>query len=181
MATEITLTYKEVKGMNTNVSRAANFLSGYAKKAGFIGGLAALIGVLLVAGCAHKPEAPPQKTESLQDLVHKEISDPARAEKVLALMEQMDARIKLQNEMNQQAQQAFLNLNADYNTTPEQFQQHMDSARASRDENRQKIMDAYFQIKALTTQQEWEALSKPGEQRLMDFLNKTEVPDKKHN
>ena len=168
--------------MEGNAWRAAGFLSGLAKKkAGYLCGLSVVIVVLLMAGCAHKPEAPPQKTESLQDLVHREISDPARAEKILALMEQMDARIKLQKEMNQQAQQVFLNLNADYNTTPEQFQQHMDSARASRDENRQKIMDAYFQTKALTTQQEWEALSKPGEQKLMDFLNKTEVPDKKHN
>lgn len=168
--------------MNTNAWRKACFISSRAiKKAGYLCGLSVVIVVLLMAGCAHKPDAPPQKAESLQDLVHKEISDPARSEKILALMEQMDARIKLQQEMNQQAQQVFIMLNADYETTPEQLQKHLDSAKVSRDKNRQKIMDYYFQIKALTTQQEWEALSKPGMQKLMDSLNKTEVPDKKHN
>lgn len=169
-----------VNGMNTNAWREACFVSGPAiKTAGFLCGLAAVVSVLLMAGCAHKQEAPPQKTEDLQSLVHKEISDPARAEKVLVLMEQMNASIRLQNELNQQAQQVFIMLNADYDTTTEQLQNHLDGTKASRDKNRQKIMDAYFQIKALTSQQEWEALSGPGMGKLMESMNKTEAQDKK--
>jgi hypothetical protein len=164
--------------MTTNASRAANFLSGYANKAGFIGGLAALICVLLMTGCAHKPEAPPQQTVDRKDLVYKEVADPARAEKIVALMEKLEVEMKLQSEINNQGQQTILMLNTGYDTTSEQLQKQMDVIQTSRSQNRQRILDTYFQIKALMTRQEWEAISKPEDQMLMQMINKAKVPVK---
>lgn len=164
--------------MTTNASRATNFLSGYAKKAGFIGGLAALICVLLTTGCAHKPEAPPQQTVDRKALVYKEVADLARAEKIVALMDKLEVEMKLQSEINKQGQQTILMLNTDYDTTPEQLQKQMDVIQTSRYQNRQRILDTYFQIKALMTRQEWEAISKPEGEMLMQMINKAKVPVK---
>ncbi len=164
--------------MTTNTSRAANFLSGYAKKAAFIGGLSALICVLLMTGCAHKPEAPPQQTVDRKALVYKEVADPARAEKIVALMDKLEAEMKLQSEINKQGQQTILMLNTGYDTTSEQLQKQMDVIQTSRSQNRQKILDTYFQIKALMTRQEWEAISKPEGEMLMQMINKAKVPVK---
>ncbi len=173
---------EEVDSMNGTVRQSAFFMSNrMVKRTGHVWGVAAIMGFLLMAGCAHKQAAPPQETVNLKELVHREIADPVRAEKILALMEQVDAGINAQWAMNQQAEQDFMMLNADYNSTPEQFQRHMESVKASRDRNRQVIMDAYFQVKALTTQKEWDAISKPDRDILMEFIKKTEVPDKALN
>jgi transcription antitermination factor NusG len=111
-------------------------------------------------------------------LVYKEVADPARAEKIVALMDKLEVEMKLQSEINKQGQQTILMLNTDYDTTPEQLQKQMDVIQTSRYQNRQRILDTYFQIKALMTRQEWEAISKPEGEMLMQMINKAKVPVK---
>jgi hypothetical protein len=149
------------------------------KRSGFLCGLSALIGVLLMAGCAHDQTAAAKKSVDLRDLVRKEVSDPVRAQQILALMEQVEAGINFQKMINQDTQKQFMRLNADYNTTPEQIQGLLDGTKESREKNRQKTLDAFFQIQALTTPQEWEVISKAEIQKYPDFLKIIETPDKK--
>lgn len=152
------------------------------RKAGVLCGLYVLMVVLFMAGCAHKAEAPPQpKAVDTKELVSREVKDPVRAEKILALMEKLGREMTLQREINMQGQQATLRLNGDYNTTPEQLQKHMESMQKSRSQNRQRIVETYFQIKALTTQAEWEALSKPDEEALRQLVKQPAVPEKGKN
>ncbi|HWR68104.1 MAG TPA: hypothetical protein VN416_03710 [Desulfomonilia bacterium] len=162
--------------MNGKAWQRGCVLGGHAvKKAGFVCGFSVLVVLLLMTGCAHK------QPQDMQNLVHKEISDPARAEKILALMDQMEDGINFQKMIVQDTQKQFMRLNGDYNTTPEQIQELLDGTKESREKNRQKIMDAFFQIQALTTPQEWEALSKVEIQNYPDFLKKIEASGKDQN
>jgi len=113
--------------------------------------------------------------------VYKEISDPARAEKVLILMRQMSAGINDLKKTNERVQQEIVKLNADYDATPEQFRKQQAYAGEARRTHRQEILDAYFQVKALTTPQEWEALSSSDKESLKEFIKKDEVPDEELN
>jgi hypothetical protein len=160
--------------MNGKAWQRGCVLGGHAvMKAGLVCGFSVLVVVLLMTGCAHK------QPQDMQNLVHKEISDPARAEKILALMDQMEDGINFQKMIVQDTQKQFMRLNGDYNTTPEQIQELLDGTKESREKNRQKIMDAFFQVQALTTPQEWEALSKAEIQKYPEFLKKIEDHTKK--
>jgi hypothetical protein len=147
------------------------------KKAGFSYGLFTLMFVLLMTGCAH--EQPALSQADVKDLVHKEISDPVRADKVVALMEQMNAEISDQMNAKVEFRKDFAKLNTDYYATPEQFEQFMESTREAQDKNRARIMETYFRIKDLTTPQEWEALCKPEMLNFTDYLQKMEESSKK--
>jgi hypothetical protein len=161
--------------MCSNVWR---FLSTHAmRRAGVICGLSAFLIVLLFTGCAHEQAAP--ETENVKDLAHKVISDPARADKVAALMEQLDAEINAQMKRNSDAQKAFSRLNADYDATPEQFQQLIEDAQKTQTDSRGRMMELYFQIKANTSAQEWDALCKPEMQKLTSYLKILEESSKK--
>lgn len=131
--------------------------------------------VLLTDGCAHQQTASHQKPVDMKSLVKKEIPDPERADQILALLEQLDADLATQRQAILASQQELKKLNADYDATPEQFMKLIDSARESRERSRQKIIDTYFRIKALTTRGEWEALAKAEMQALTDFLKKRGV------
>lgn len=142
-------------------------------------GLSAFLLILLMAGCAHNPPAP--QPPGLEALVHEKIADPVRAEKVLVLMRQTAAGISALKETNERVQQEIVKLNADYNATPEQFSKQQAYAGEARRRLRQEILEAYFQIKALTTPQEWEWLSGSDRESLKEFIKKTEVPDEELN
>lgn len=132
-----------------------------------------IVCALLAAGCAHQQPAPPPPPADMKSLVRQVISDPARADKVLALMEQLDGEMGAQMKANVDLQNEFMRLNADYNAAPGQFQQHQSAAAAARDKARARIFDTYFQLKALTTKEEWDALSKPGKQAMTNVLERT--------
>jgi len=157
------------------VAERRRFMKGHMMK--MVCGLSALIIVLFMTGCAH--EQPALSQADVKDLVHKEISDPVRADKVVALMEQMDAEISDQMNAKVEFRKYFAKLNTDYYATPEQFEQYFESTREAQGKNRARIMETYFKIKDLTTPQEWEALSKPDMQYFTDYLQKMEESSKK--
>jgi hypothetical protein len=166
--------------MNEYIRRVAWLISrGSNMESGLLWILPSFLLFLLMAGCAHKQPEP--EPVDLKAFVYKQISDPARAEKILALMNQTSAGINALKETDQEVQQKTMLLNADYKATLEQFRKLQDFAAESRRRNRQEILDAYFQIKALTTPQEWEALSQNEKESLKDFIKKTEVPDDELN
>jgi hypothetical protein len=164
--------------MKGNKGRKAGFVSGRAMgKAGLACAFFAFACALLVSGCAHEHEkvAPNAlETVDMKALVHKEVSDPVRAGKILALLEQIDADFNKRIKANRETQQEVLRLNTDYNATPEQFKTIMERAGESRDEERARILEAYVKVKEITTPQEWEAISKVEMKPMMDFLDKAE-------
>lgn len=130
------------------------------RKAVFAWGLSALMAVLLTAGCAHQQTAPAQGGPTdMQKLVLQVVKDPERAGKINVLLQQLDAQLKSRRQLSNIERQELLRLNAEYSSTPEQFQALIESSRESRMKSRALILDTYSQVKALTTPQEWEAIS----------------------
>jgi hypothetical protein len=138
-----------------------------------------LMVAMLLAGCSHNKASeqiePHQKyMEEMKSTVNKEIPDPARAEKILALMNKLSNQFMAQKMQLGTTQQEIIKLNTDYDTTPEQMQKAMDESLASRMENRKKIMNTYFELKSLMNKKEWEAISKADAQAMAEFLKSSE-------
>lgn len=136
---------------------------------------AILMVVLLLAGCSHTKSSgqvtPREKyMNEMKTLVNKEVPDPARADKILALMEQMSREVMDLKKRSISYQQEFMRLNADYGTTPEKLQQVIDESHEFRMESRKKIMDAYFELKSLMDKEEWEAVSKGDVKAMAEYL-----------
>ncbi len=134
---------------------------------------------MLLAGCSHNKASeqiePHQKyMEEMKSTVNKEIPDPARAEKILALMNKLSNEFMIQKMKLGATQQDLIKLNTNYDTTPEQMQKVMDDSLVSRMENRKKIMDTYFELKSLMNKQEWETISKADAQAMAEFLKSSE-------
>ncbi len=134
---------------------------------------------MLLAGCSHNKASekiePHQKyMEEMKSTVNKEIPDPARAEKILALMNKLSNEFMIQKMKLGATQQELIKLNTNYDTTPEQMQKVMDDSLVSRMEYRKKIMDTYFELKSLMNKQEWEAISKADAQAMAEYLKSGE-------
>jgi len=158
--------------MNGNIWRPAVFPIGrMMQEAGLACGFLALL-ILLFSGCSHEQPKPTQA--DVKGLVHKEISDPVRADKVAALLARLDAEIAEQMKAREANRNEFVRLNQDYNSTPEQFDRYLEKNRKVQEQNRARIMETYFKIKENTTPQEWEAICKPEMQSLTDMLHKME-------
>lgn len=163
--------------MEGNTWRGVGFMGGRMMRKAGLAWLSALMVALFMSGCAH--EQPALSQAEVKDLVHKVITDPARADKVATLMGQLNVEISNQMKAKLETQQRFAKLNQDYNATPEQFEQFFEDVKKTQEKNRTRIMEIYFQIKGLTSPQEWEALCKPEMQNLQDYLKKMEEASKK--
>jgi hypothetical protein len=141
-------------------------------------GATVLVIALLMVGCAHDKAGQPMSTESKKALIHKEVSDPVKAEAIVALTIQMKADLDALMKVNIDTQKEFQSLNTNYDTTHAQFEEFLADSRQAKDKAREKILDAYFRIKALTTPQEWEVISKIEMQTINGMLNKTPAPSK---
>jgi hypothetical protein len=162
--------------------RGGKYKSGMIRYSVMLSGLCCgliLMVAMFLAGCSHNKAseqmAPQQKyMEDMKATVNKEIPDPARAGKILALMNKLSNQFMAQKMKLGTTQQEIIKLNTDYDTTPEQMQKAMDESLASRMENRKKIMDTYFELKSLMNKKEWEAISKADAQAMAEFLKSTE-------
>jgi hypothetical protein len=92
-------------------------------------------------------------------LVEKTVKDPATAQQVKAVMENIVAEIKNGWEQGRANHQRLYVLNADYNATPEAFTKILDEANNNRMRSGAKILALRFKMKDLMTAEEWKALS----------------------
>lgn len=135
--------------------------------------------MVILAGCSHTKASqevtPRQKyMDDIRTLVDKEIPDHARADKIVALMEQLSSEVMDLKQRSVSYQQEFARLNADYSTTPEMLQKVIDEAHEYRMESRKKIMDDYFELKSLMSKEEWEAVSKGDVKAMSEYLKASE-------
>ncbi|HXK46818.1 MAG TPA: hypothetical protein PLT09_05220 [Deltaproteobacteria bacterium] len=138
-----------------------------------------LMAVMFLAGCSHTREAVPMTARQkymneMKTLVSREVADPARADRVLALMDRMSMESLALKEKSVFYQHEFMRMNADYGTTPEQLQKIIDESLEFRMESRKKIMEDYFELKSLMTKKEWEAVSKGDVQAMAECLKASE-------
>ena len=97
--------------------------------------------------------------QDMAGLIDKTVKDPAKAQQVKTVMEEIVAEIKHGQEQNRAYHRQVYLLNADYNATPEAFTKILDEANNNRMRTGAKILSLRFKMKELMTAEEWKALS----------------------
>ena len=97
--------------------------------------------------------------QEVGELVEKTVNDPAKAQQVRAVTEDIVAEIKNSREEGRAYHQQLYTLNADYNATPEAFTKILDEANNHRMRSGARILALRFKMKDLMTGEEWKALS----------------------
>jgi hypothetical protein len=97
--------------------------------------------------------------QDMAGLIDKAVKDPAKAQQVKAVMEEIVAEIKTGREQVRAYHQQVYVLNADYNATPEAFTKILDEANNNRMRSGAKIISLRFKMKELMTAEEWKTLS----------------------
>jgi hypothetical protein len=129
-------------------------------------------------GGGHDPAKAREAVEEMRDFARSKIKDPARAEKVVGLVDAYEKRI---GALNGQLQ-AFLGelraLNADYDAPRERFQKLGDDFTAARRPLQTALVDTVQAMKAGTTPEEWKSLTKLEEEALRAGLQRERVEKK---
>ncbi len=137
--------------------------------------LSLVVLVLLSSGCAHHKgtvdNTPGQNAlDALRSRVRQEIADPARSGQILALVDQMEKELDDLNRTVLQFREDYRRLNANYEATVEEFRKLIAESDMALRRSQQKLIETHFQIKALTTPQEWAALSMQERKAFEDSL-----------
>ncbi len=142
---------------------------------------AILLAALLTAGCSSRGYDPEKAKEAMEDLrvfARKEIPDPARSTKVLALIDVYDNQIESLNGQFRTFLEGLQKLNSDYDAPRERFQKLDDDFRAARSALQGALLDTVVAMKAATTAKEWKSLADLEEAALKANLQR-ELEDRK--
>lgn len=138
--------------------------------------------VLLAAGCSggsgHNPEKAKEAVEEMRDYAREKVKDPARSEKLVALVDGYEKQI---GALNAQLQ-AFLGelqaLNADYDAPRERFEKLAGDFLAARTPLQAAVLDTVMAMKAASTPEEWKGMAKLEEDALQASLQRERTPKK---
>lgn len=128
-------------------------------------GFAFSCALLLLAACSSKPKPAAVDTakgafDSLRKAVQKEIKDPARASEAVDLVDQMEQLLIEAVEARKAHRAKILSLNANYDSTEEDFRATFKELNAKRDSRQDRSLAIAERARTLTTPREWEAISK---------------------
>ena len=137
--------------------------------------VALILFATLSSGCAHQKgtvdNTPGQNAlDELRSRVKQEIADPTRSRQILALVDQMERELDDLNQTVLQFREEFRRLNADYEATAEQFRKLIADSDMALRRSQRKLIETHFQIKALTTSEEWTSLSRQERKAFEDSL-----------
>lgn len=122
-----------------------------------------LIHFLLIAiitlGCSKQPPDPAQQRADETALVQATVVDPARAEKLLALLDQRDRLINETSEMLQQYRREMKAINADYEASREVVIEMIDHYNRDRARKELRFIELIKQMKATTNAAEWKVIA----------------------
>ncbi len=154
---------REKNKMNTSVSHqkiAANRCS--------ILAVVFVIFSLGITGCSSKTKLSPSEAkaeafELLNEEVHSVITDPARANEIVELIEGLEKSFLRAIEDRSRHRRDFATLNADYGTPKEAFAQLMEQIETDEESNREKVVALRAKLVRATTADEWVELAKSKE------------------
>jgi hypothetical protein len=113
----------------------------------------------LASGCS-KPNLDPAKLRADETaLVQATVADPARAEKLLALLDERDRLIDETTGMLRQYRREMQALNADYDASREIIIEMIDYYNRDRAEKQLRFIELIKQMKATTSAAEWEVIA----------------------
>lgn len=92
-------------------------------------------------------------------LIDRAVQDPAKADQVTSLLQQIVAEVRQSRQQNRQLHQALYELNADYHAEPEVFLKIIDEMNMRRMHTAGNILRLRFDMKALMTEQEWKTFT----------------------
>jgi hypothetical protein len=112
-----------------------------------------------VIGCAGQPPDPTQLRADETTLVQATVADPARAERLLALLDERDGLIEETIEMLQQYRRELRAINADYDARREIIIEMVDQYNRDRAHKQLRFIDLITKMKATTTADEWKVIA----------------------
>lgn len=131
---------------------------------GAVATLGVCIMVLVTPGCGGTKPTTAQKIErfsqKLRDVVTSRVTDEGRKAQMLVVVDRMEALHVRFSQETADFVDTYRKLNADYNATRPAFDQLFSEYNASRITARNQDLDLHFQLTALATASEWDAISK---------------------
>jgi len=113
----------------------------------------------VAVGCAKQTPGPAQLRADETTLVQSTMTDPARAERLLALLDERDRLIEETIEMLQQYRRELRAINADYDARREIIIEMVDQYNLDRAQKQLRFIDLITKMKATTTADEWKVIA----------------------
>ena len=131
---------------------------------------------LLLSACAHKPqettEAKPQVLDEMRTYITS-LPDADRVELLLNIVDRLETDLSALNQNRIRFAKVARALYADYDASPDDFNTLIDEYGAGRALLQQLILASHFEMKDLTSPEEWQQLAKIEEDALTEGLKQT--------
>ena len=115
--------------------------------------------VIIAPGCSKQAPDPAQLRADETTLIQATVTDPARAERLLGLLEERDRLIEETTAMLQQYRRELKAINADYDASREIVIEMVDQYNRDRAQKQLRFIDLIAQMKAATTAAEWQVIA----------------------
>lgn len=122
-------------------------------------GFVLLLMAILTLGCVKQSPDPAQLLADESALIQATVTDPARAERLLALLEQRDRLIEESTALLRQYQREMKAVNADYDASREIIIEMIDSYNHARAQKLLRFIELITQMKAATSAAEWKVIA----------------------
>ena len=122
---------------------------------------------IAVLGCSKPAPDPAQQRASETALIQATVADPARAERLLALLEERDRLIEETAAMMKQYRRELKSVNADYDSSREIMIEMIDYYNRERAQKLLRFIELIAKMKAATSAEEW----KPIAEFQLDYFN----------
>lgn len=114
---------------------------------------------IAVLGCSKPAPDPAQQRASETALIQATVADPARAERLLALLEERDRLIEETAAMMKQYRRELKSVNADYDSSREIMIEMIDYYNRERAQKLLRFIELTAKMKAATSAEEWQAIA----------------------
>lgn len=112
-----------------------------------------------VLGCSRPAPDPVQMRASETALIQATVTDPARIESLLALLQERDRLIEETRAMTKQYRRELKSLNADYDSSREIMIEMIDYYNRERAQKLLRFIELIAKMKAKTSAEEWQAIA----------------------
>lgn len=114
---------------------------------------------LAIAGCTKAPPDPAQLRADETTLIQATVTDPARTERLLGLLDDRDSLIEETTMMLHQYRRELKSVNADYHADRDVIVEMLDQYNRDRAQKQLRFIELISDMKATTTAAEWKVIA----------------------
>jgi hypothetical protein len=114
---------------------------------------------IAVLGCSRPAPDPVQMRASESALIQATVADPARVERLMALLEERDRLVEETAAMMKQYRRELKSLNADYDSSREIMVEMIDYYNRERAQKLLRFIELIAKMKAATSAEEWQVIA----------------------